>query len=585
MDTKKFRSRSALYAFALVAVVLVGTMAWTLSTTYFTDDITYSFTVPESENAFWRCRGEALISFGQVPESIWNHYRYVNGRLANIIHISFQPLPREVECVVNSLMIVLMFIGLLVFAVPEGKRVPTVYGSTAALVFLGMAFPWFDSMQSADYLVNYVWTSVGALLFLFLWLRIKNLSRGGFVAYVVFTVFFAWMHEGFTCPMIAFAFFDILSGGNIRSRRHWLVFGALCTGLIACVSVATINRAVSYLSYTTPGLMLAQATHIISTAWPLYVALVLMLFCHLRLRESMKGKWHFILSLFVAALIGIIMASLLHVINRGVWASDLFSVVICLRAIALLRWGAGAPSQKFLRNAEARSAGTALFCAAVVLLTSLWFMELVRWQRRITAEEKTFVREFRSLAAPTSVIYSDYTTREEVPFYLMGIPYHAFDDWANNTLYTYHLAPNDSTFVAVLPPEMSPEAGDSIDAFSRLAPLNADGSCRGKWPFIFSKHPDGSLLRVEVAEINGSVNPLDRLIIALRHGCPARRHSYYLWSATSPVFFPDGTKAYMHLPYMLVRSAFGRRIVEVENCALSASLRQDEDAGESMGRE
>ena len=110
MDTKKFRSRSALYAFALVAVVLVGTMAWTLSTTYFTDDITYSFTVPESENAFWRCRGEALISFGQVPESIWNHYRYVNGRLANIIHISFQPLPREVECVVNSLMIVLMFI-------------------------------------------------------------------------------------------------------------------------------------------------------------------------------------------------------------------------------------------------------------------------------------------------------------------------------------------------------------------------------------------------------------------------------------------------------------------------------------------
>jgi len=554
-----FRNRRAVYAVALVLTVLAGTLAWNLSTTYFIDDLNYSLVAKPGDRAFWCCVGEPLTSFSQVPESISNHYTYVNGRLTNIIHICFQPLPRELECVVNSILLAAFFFLLLVVARPVGQSYPSIAASTLTLLLLGLAFAWYDGMQSADFQANYIWPGLGTVIFLLLWPRVDTMGRTAFAGYVVFTVLFAWLHEGFTCPVIAFAFFDILFGGRTRSLRSWILFAALWVGLLVCTSAGTVTRIDDYLEYSSLEQILHLLTKFISSVWPLYLALALMVVCRVRLgRRTMAGRWHSLFSLVCGALIGIVIAMVVGVFDRGLWAANLFAVLVCLRCVAYL-------SAESVNRPCGRAARVCvmLFCVSVLGLTAWWFAGLVRWQRVITAEQKTIAGELKA-TAPATVVYTGYTPREQVPFYLMGIPYHCFEHPVHNTYCMYYYCDNDSAFIAVLPPSMRPVEGDTVDAFSRMPPLSSDGTCRGQWPFVFSRIPDVDEIRVDVAEIDGSVNPIDRLIIALRSGCPARRDSYHFWCQSSPVIFPDGTVAYMYLPYYKIRSAYGRRIVEIE---------------------
>lgn len=558
------------YAAALTLLLLIGSLAWNLSTTYFIDDLNYTLVTAPGNFEFWHCKGEPLTSLAQLPESIANHYRYVNGRLTNIVHICFQVLPREVECAVNSVLLTAVFVLLLASATPARSRMPSLTASTVVLLLFGLALPWYDGMQSADFLLNYIWPTFGVLIFLRLWPGIAAMGQRAFAAFAVFAFLLAWMHEGFTCPLIALVFFEIvLTPGRRRSRRAWAILAILCIGLLVCVSSGTISRVDDYLFYTSAGLITRLLTRYLSSMWPLWLAIVAVVVCRgLVGREEFRREWVHFAALFAAALVSCAMAVLLIVLDRGLWVADLMAVVICLRCMALY---AAKPTawphrERCPRSRGARACATIL-AALVVVLTAWWFAELVRWQRRLTAEQEAIASELLAYGGRSTVAYTAYTDADRIPFYLMRIPAHGFDNALNNTFTTSFYSNYDSAFIAVLPSHYRPEAADSVDAFHRLPPLNAAGTVRGCWPFVMSQKPGVGEIKVDMAEIDGSVTPIDRLIIASRHGSPARRHSYYLWVFSYPVHFPDGTVAYMHLPYFRPRSSYGRRVLGVDVCA------------------
>lgn len=171
------------------------------------------------------------------------HLDYDTGRFANLMAIPcLTLLPKWMWGIMQAGIIASMF--LLVFRLSEVSRCSLcIWLGFAALIFI---LPWFDSMISIDFSINYVWSGLFMLLGTYWFYRTvsgKIYGRFKLMAIMIVLIVIGWFHEGFTMALLmAMGVWILLCRFHIP-RQAWIVALSVLTGfLLLLVFPATWHR-------------------------------------------------------------------------------------------------------------------------------------------------------------------------------------------------------------------------------------------------------------------------------------------------------------------------------------------------------
>lgn len=232
-----------IYYILVIVATAVGAAGWLANTTLYSDDYCYSRVVPDyDEGDFWSCDGELLTCWQQVTQSIANHYKYVNGRIPNLLMAPLHFLPRQVSMVVCGLLIGMMLWMMMVAGRRYRDRLSYRW-MALSVALMWMALPWYDYYQSLAYQLNYVPVSIMTL-----WLiaQARHLgrshSRGTTAVIMIVGFVMPSFHEGFGGPLLAALFVMWLMSRRVLRRRLFVLLCVVFAGYFVSVVSGTMIR-------------------------------------------------------------------------------------------------------------------------------------------------------------------------------------------------------------------------------------------------------------------------------------------------------------------------------------------------------
>lgn len=518
---------------AIVAITFAGAIAWDIKTPILSDDWCYLYVCPPDNEGFWRCSNldRPITTMGDAFESAGRHFVLINGRLANALHILWQPAGRLPEAIFGGIMIGIMALLLMLWG---GRQTGTVayknkYKLTLGGAMLGaaatwIAFPWYDYMQSLDFQANYVWTTVLVVFALMLADGICTASRRRYLFAAVAVFFAGAMHEGFTLPLIAFfairaivAHTDIKKGAcrgreSHTERRRYAVLAAVATAAFAITFVSgTMMRLTEHGDLFNGERARESITMALSQMWVAALAVAAMLWRIWRAPKTTEDAsgaiscrsalWRQYLPWFAAITVAVAIPVVLTLFHRLLWAANLFSVLVLLQMAV--------PALNKVKNAILIPVAIA-FAAAY----ALWFCVLCHYQGRMYAIVEQATEQLaarRSSGQPfSSVVYlDDDLWDDQVPYYLMDIVRNPFHDFLTNGRMGSAFS-GRWDYIIPLPSRLRGLPFDSWPA------MPGNSAYRGVWPFFAEADsiiPAGHTLTVGEPE---NMPPLDRLLVALR---------------------------------------------------------------------
>ncbi len=480
----------------LLLLTAAGAVAWCLKCPVMLDDWCYMrIPLTGGEDAaadFWQCRGPIIETVGDSLRACVSHYHVINGRLANMLHILFQPFDRNIEAVVCGLAIALLSISI-ALAARRGRHL-----SFAALllstVLMWIVFPWYDGMQSLDYKSNYLWTSVMVCAVL-LWIpEIETMRRLPFAIFIALSFCTGMMHEGFTTVLLVYLAAKPFFDRHRPSRRYWMVSATVTVALAVQLCGGILNRAA-----TQPGLFSFNAipqalTRIGASLWPLALAFAAVIF------ESLAGTTREALrrhgAMLLAALAASAMPIALTLFNRVFGPMDLFCIIITVDVGTRLlektpRW---------------------LFIGLALTVTASyawWLTCLVKWESRMHDEFITAMQWFDSRSRAglpySGIVPLDAVPTDSVPLWLLDIVNQPLEMHDNTARFGASFGAGEDYMTA-----MAPEyATLPLEQWPRVPGNN---NLRGKWPFMCTS--DSTLLyyRVTLGAPDSNMPPIDRLL-------------------------------------------------------------------------
>ncbi len=532
------------YMWAIIALTLLGAVAWQLSTFPLVDDWQYSCTVISPEKAdFMRCAGEPIDSWADVCQSVCNHFYAMNGRLVHILYIPMQLLPREFHSLIAGLFIGLMFLGLLVISGNREKYNGRAFVISVAVMLLWCAFPWYNHFQSAIYQLNYSMTSAMWLGYLLWMRRLKTMPLKEFVLFFTYTFLTGWMHEGFTCTFIAATFFYGLFYKDIR-RRCAILMVPLLISLALQMSSGTSGRASDVLAFREFSGYFIDMTSLVSQLWPLWLAIGLMVAAVITM--SSRSRLNFVkslLPLYAGIGVSIAQSALLNLLERSLFPAILLSCIIILLSLRKICAGRKSQPSKAWHIAE----------IIALLLYSLWIVQLIRYQQLTTAQWNEIFTEVGKRDSPTDdVVFADITQPWEHPWYLMDMTGQrvCIDENENQFFYDYFMR-QSCHYIMVLPESFK---GKNFEEWPEIP---GENDFRGQWPVIASpaKHKYAT---VRFGKHLPQVKPTDRLLSAVKaRSLRTDTTEQKMWFDISEVRIPSGDSVeiyYIHLPVFDIRT-------------------------------
>lgn len=524
----------------LLLVTAVGAVWWELMCPdRAVDDFVYALAIAEGEefdsNAFFSEHGEPFESYQQVGRSITGHIFHENNRLANVIMLAITFVPRTPVRIVLGLIIVLMaFLLLRLVAVRD--KYPAPLSAVIAVGLMWIALPWNDNMQSVDFQLNYVLSSV---FFLGTILCIRTGAR--LWKSIVLAFLTALNHEAFAVVLAVWLFVTMLLSHDRKTRAacFWCLFPIAAVGLFSLFA-GTGGRA-SGKSDSLWNLRDAQNTLIkgLSARWPSFLALLILVIRTVR----HPRQWRENLPWFCAILAGTLMCAVFLVFGRLSWAPNLLSCIVLARCFAAFD------------GRVARVIAWTLMAGYVC-----WFASLVSWQRRLSAAHDSICAQLGSAHAATSscVFLPEIITTDDIPAWLREIPapHYFYDRYNNERVGRYYQ--RDYTTVAVLP-----------DCLRGVAPqdwprIPGTLRARGTNPtFILDKPYDGFILLTGSDEFI-QPSPLMGLLSAIKSRLHSPATEVPLYVYTTPILLPDGQEAHMLLTAPLPRTFRNRRILRLD---------------------
>lgn len=482
--------------FAIVMLIsFTGILTWQETTVCQSDDWVYRcIAPPEPGEGFWSAEGEPIQTWHDAMESCINHFRYINGRLANLLFIQFQLTPRWVQSLVAGIGMFLMLTGL--FAAGAGRRNmfrPDIL--TAGVFLFWFLPPWYDNMQAADYQFNYTVTSALWLGFICLIYRCKSLTATGFALTSLYTFLTGCMHESYTAAMIAFSITYLFFAPEDSRKRIFILICILCASFLLQISSGITLRFESETQSVNELIPLKHWIGQLISLWLLLAVAGYTVWRHNGRNVRISIIKH-LLPFLAGCIVMIIICKSVGKLHRAVFPLDMLSITAILYCLSL--W----------RETGERQSRIIFICA--VALTGIyvsWLCQLVRWQRLTSSE----VGQLISQMAPREekqfdVYFCDITEPSEHPFFLMNMT--GSDHKvvaASNYMLSSFFSLGKNHYSAILPDSLR---GKKFEEWPEIPGHN---NLRGAWPVVIGKGNVYSEFLVHFGPQKSTAKPLDRI--------------------------------------------------------------------------
>lgn len=544
-----------IYFCAIVALTFIGAIAWQMSCAQVSDDYNYSLSPVVNgsydEDGFWNCVGDEYESFGDVVEAMRGHFWDSNSRLSNLVYIAIQFLPVKVVKFFCGLSIGLMYVCLIWLSMGRvAMRKPWLMALSVAVFWF--ILPWWDTMQSGDFVFNYPVATCILGLWLWWFARLDKVGKNNFLGFCFFTFFFALYHEASTVAALFFMGAKILFGKQSLRGRFIVVEVVIIVALIIMLTAGASSR----LQTENTGI----STIINNIRWnsvkmfldflPGFIAIIITFGAYLLKKISRETFLSDFMPLIFAVVGSILLCFLTGHFGRAFWWGDFFAMIIllklgllihCSKSLSWLGWGA-------------------LWVFAG--LYAWWLGDLVIWQNKVTnihlkMEEKLSPRG----SVSNGLVFMDQIHRADIPSYLMDIPSPVYEKIKLNsyTMARYWLSKDYEDAIFFLPEKYEHMPVDSVPLFPGTA------RARGDWPYIFLDKPYKGMIRIECGDYPsgnmpfwGILNGLKRLI---GHN---QTNDMYYYIETFPLKYNDSTLVYATQIDQMPRTLRGRIIEQID---------------------
>lgn len=526
--------------FFLLLATAIGTVWWELvCPDKAVDDFAYSLAIPEGETfdsvPFFNESGEPFENLPQLVESIRGHILSENNRLANVLMFTLVFVPRPPVRVMLGLLIVLMAY-LLLRLVAGRKFMPNPLAAVIAIALMWIALPWNDNMQSVDFQLNYVLSSVfflGAIVCI----------RGGAKAWkgILLSFLTALNHEAFAVVLAVWLFLTMLLDTD-RRRRAACFYSLIAIAVVGVFSLCagTGTRAAgkgdSLWSWETARYMIIKG---LSARWPSFAGLLVLLYKTVR----NVRVWRETLPCFCAILTGTLMCSVFLVFGRLSWAPNLLSCIVMARCFV---------------TCDGR--GARIIAVGLSAFYILWLGQLVWWQRKTTAAHDMICAQLgRPHSASSSCVFlPEIITIDDIPGWLREIPapHYFYDRYNSERVGRYYQ--RDYYPIAVLPDSLAdfpPQAWPRVEGN-----LNARGIAPG---YIIDRPFDGFIVLTGSEEFR-KPSPLMAALSYLKDILHSPSTEVPMYVSSTPILLPDGEEAHMIFVNPLPRTFRGRSILRVD---------------------
>ena len=340
--------------------------------------------------------GRDCFSPGAFGRYIFYLRENENGRLANVLApLATLMMPKWLYSIFTGAAVAAMFWLMARLARIRLKDMPL----ALMLLWVGslLILPWRGSMMVSVYLLNYVYTSIAVLGFIYVMTMavrghcrsIRSIAGGMLLAAVA-----AWMHEGFSAPvscgLVAYAI-----SRRFRLPAGWwacaVVFGLMT--IYASVAPGIMSRASQTCNVDSSMALFLRLVTILPC-----MTLMLLLFASSLFCRRLRGAWREIMVmphifiLFISSVASGVIVLSLSIPPRGSWPAELFAMIV------LLALGARALSHVSAGWATA----VVITCYAGVCVV---FTGVLYWQKKICDEYSFLMAECRR--SSTGTVYHD----------------------------------------------------------------------------------------------------------------------------------------------------------------------------------
>lgn len=553
-------SFGGIYARLMLLVTFVGLLLWQINTPECSDDYAYSLAPTYgvyTDSGFWSCEGDEYSTAGEVWRGITGHALESNTRLTNLLYILVQLLPLPVVKTICGLIVWLMYASLLFYSLGRrGLRRPWLV-LLATLAFWWI-FPWWDTMQSSDFIFNYPLVSVLFVLWLHFYGRVDGFDKRRLFVFFVATCVLALFHEGFTVPLCFYVFADAILRNT--SRRERIVRLMLCVvlafGVLVIVFLGSKGRVESQ-NYTLEFYLqqlVWDRVKLVFGLLPLLLAFAALFAAKIFGRGIPRELFRRELWPCAVAMAGVCaMCVVLSFYSRAAWGGDIFAFVVFMRLCSFV--AVGRPAVKMTARAV---------CIVSAVIYAWWFAELVHWQRVVTRCHEAlvdYVSPRRTLTC--DIAYSPRVHADDIPFYLNDIPAPVEEVQPfNNGTFTCYWGRKDARVMLLLPERFEGISPDSLP----VIPGNA--GFRGDYPYIFIDKPYNGMLMIKGGEYREGHNPLMKIMNSVKtavFGGADNVINPYVESNT--ILMPDSSERYIVIVPLTPRTFRYREIIEIDTIA------------------
>jgi hypothetical protein len=535
MNIRKLSSKN-IYFIVVAAITAMCILGWRLTTDIYADDLFYMHRFTHAEILY--DQGPLVKTFSDAIDAIVYHYNWCNCRLANMVCILSMLLPRVMVNVIDAIVGCIFFFMLFKSARINLKQVNMTTAIVGGLMFW-LAFPWYNTMSSTAFYMNYAWSSAFSLAVIFFLRKSYKQSKLQLSAVTFLAVLAAWMHEAFGCALIAYTFFVWLLGAKVDKKSRLIIGLGLCVGLFVTVVGSTNSRIDSTLS-DAPYVYLKYAlTLYASQLWPAYVAIITTIMLRKKIGKQQFSAYRVeTIASFSAIAVSCAIAMAVNGRDRVLWPAHLFSTIQTLRCVAALTY----KERNYSKIAK-------FVFGCVVVLYALWGCDLIKWQSKFTSENNELI--VSALKVDKPVVYYDLTSDSDVPFYLLGI---VNRDWFNYHNFFLAIFTEHGYTMLILPTKYE---GVPIDE------IQDTGSHRvkGIYPVFYTVN-DTTLDHFDaiLGEPQSAVTPIDRSLMKFIE--PEVRQQFE--KSFLPAFYIDGKIIKYYTPIAVGRTVKHRKFVRIE---------------------
>lgn len=419
---RKEKMLSIVMSIASVAVAVIGVMMWMMSSCDFQDDHYFRHIVPLVHDShalnfseFEKFESSKVCDVDDVAESIINHYKIFNSRIADKFLIISNLFPRWLVDVLHALVYALMIISFLTLVSDDWWKAPLLTASVIVLSWL--VLPWSRIYSSNAYFFNYVWSAAINLSLISL-LRIRISSKTVVVLLSLLSLFASMMHEGFALPIAVGFFVETLIDRKRRSVVSVVPRVCYCIGCIAfAVSPGLWHRLENpwdsamwsdYLYAFTVGAILM---------WLLLLSVVIKAS---RRGRAWLGKWSVDNAFYLTViLVSMLLSIVTSTFDRAWWMAYMFAMLLIINLITDSKW--------FNRNLPGMSYAKGIVWTIITVSMIFFFYKIVLMQERMTEQAERCAEILES--SESNFICESVDERCDLPIYMMNIPIGVKEDY------------------------------------------------------------------------------------------------------------------------------------------------------------